>query len=71
MSEEIRKSIDEDRSQRNSSVDYIAARWFMLPPHIREAVITLIGTTLPDNGRFSLDVDDETTNKGEVSVDGY
>ncbi len=40
------KNENKDSLRRNPSVDYIAARWCMLPPHVRETMITLVDAGL-------------------------
>ena len=43
---EKKSSIDYSRT---SSTDYIAARWCMLPPHVREAIVTLVDAGVATN----------------------
>lgn len=31
---------------RSNSAEYVAARWCMLPPHVREAICTLVDAAL-------------------------
>ncbi len=46
MSSEAIEIGNEGRLRRSSSVDYIAARWCTLPPHVRETIITLVDASL-------------------------
>lgn len=41
MNESIETESPGDYS-RTSSTDYITAHWCMLPPHVREAIVTLV-----------------------------
>lgn len=45
-SDENVKPTGERLSPRSDSSDYVRTRWPMLPPHIREAIITLVDATL-------------------------
>lgn len=40
---------------RSGSAEYVASRWCMLPPHVREAIVTLVdaGLKLCDEQQFS------------------
>jgi len=46
---------------RSNSLDYVAERWHSLPPHIREAIVTLVdaakATALCNNSQNPLSQD--------------
>jgi hypothetical protein len=54
-----------------TTIDYIAARWCLLPPHIRETIVTLVDTTLPDHGTSFSDVKDESSRDGKEQSNGH
>jgi len=45
MNESIESDSPGDYS-RTTSTDYITASWSMLPPHVREAIVTLVDAAL-------------------------
>lgn len=38
--------MSDDEDQGDSSVDYVVAHWDRLPPHVREAIVTLVDATV-------------------------
>ncbi len=49
MNNEDRKCLTEDQLMQSTSVEHITARWCMLPPHVREAIVTLVDAGLVTN----------------------